>query len=159
MGTHGRGGGGGVGLPRQLRVYPPKHKPNMFCNMSAFCTSVMLDISWSASKVLTKQQGPTATCYCFLNTNLGANKDNLKCRIYQCLSGLDYLDHKVHIYKEYQSVCPLVAIGTLPPPLSPASVTLPTEPKGGGHTRLAGEGLGESQFRRLGEKLSTLPTL
>ncbi len=61
----------------------------MFCNMSALCTSVMLDISRSAGKVLTKQQGPTATCYCFLNTNLGANNDNLKCRIYQCLPGLD----------------------------------------------------------------------
>ena len=42
--------------------------------------------------------------------------------------------HKVHIYKEYHSVCPLVGIGTLPPPLSPASVPLPPEPKGGGHT-------------------------
>jgi hypothetical protein len=43
---------------------------------------------------------------------------------------------KVYIYKEYHSVCPL------PTPLSPAS-----------------EGLGESQFRRLEKKLSTLPTL
>ncbi len=30
--------------------------------------------------------------------------------------------HKVHKYKEYYSVCPLVGIGTLPPPLSLASV-------------------------------------
>jgi hypothetical protein len=64
----------------------------------------------------------------------------------------------VHIYKEYHSVCPLVGIGTLPPPLSPASMPLPPEPKGGAHSP-AGKGLGESQFRRLGEKLSTLPTL
>ncbi len=40
----------------------------------------------------------------------------------------------VHIYKEYHSVCPLVGIGTLQPPLSPASVPLPPEPKKA-HTR------------------------
>ncbi len=45
-----------------------------------------------------------------------------------------------------------------PTPLSPASVTLPPEPGGGAHSP-AGEGLGESQFRRLEKKLSTLPTL
>ncbi len=65
--------------------------------------------------------------------------------------------HKVRIYKEYHTVCPLVGIGTLPTPLSPASVPLPPE-AGGGHSP-AGEGLGESQFRRLEKKLSTLPTL
>ncbi len=46
----------------------------------------------------------------------------------------------------------------VPPPLSPPSVTLPSEPKGGAHAP-AGEGLGKSQFRRLEKKLSTLPTL
>jgi hypothetical protein len=43
--------------------------------------------------------------------------------------------HEVHvhsIYLEYHSVCPLVGIGTLPLPLSIASVPLPLEPKGGG---------------------------
>jgi hypothetical protein len=34
----------------------------------------------------------------------------------------------------------------------------PPEPDGGAHSS-AGEGLGESQFRRLEKKLSTLPTL
>jgi hypothetical protein len=71
--------------------------------------------------------------------------------------------HKVRIYKEYHSVCPLVGIGTLPPPLSPASVPLPPEPKmgGGGVGALApaGEGVGESQFHRLEKKLSTMSTL
>jgi hypothetical protein len=43
--------------------------------------------------------------------------------------------HKVHIFTEYHSVCPLVRIGTLPSPLSPASVPLPPEPKGR-HTHL-----------------------
>ncbi len=66
--------------------------------------------------------------------------------------------HKVRINKEYHSVCPLVGIGTLPTPLSPASVPLPPEPGGGAHSP-AGEGLGESQFRRLEKKVSTLPTL
>jgi hypothetical protein len=66
--------------------------------------------------------------------------------------------HKVHIYTEYHIVCSLVGFGTLPPLLSPASVPLPSEPKGGAHSP-AGEGVGESQFRRLEKKLSTLPTL
>jgi hypothetical protein len=39
---------------------------------------------------------------------------------------------KVRIYKEYHSVCPLVGIGTLPTPLSPASVPLPQNRRGGG---------------------------
>ncbi len=42
------------------------------------------------------------------------------------------------------SVCPLVGVGTLPTPLSPARVPLPPEPGGGGHTRLRVKGLGES---------------
>ncbi len=63
-------------------------------------------------------------------------------------------------FLQYETVWPtLVGIGTLPPPLSPASVPLPPEPGGGGAHSPAGEGLGESQFRRLEKKLSTLPTL
>ncbi len=53
-----------------------------------------------------------------------------------------YCIHKAHIYEEYHSVCPLLGIGTLPPPLSPASVPLPPESKGGGHTRLRVRGWG-----------------
>jgi hypothetical protein len=77
------------------------------------------------------------------------------------------------MYEEYHSVCPVVGIGTLLTPLSPASVSLPPEPGGrggegggspncggvGGVPTAAGEGLGESQFRRLEKKLSALPTL
>ncbi len=55
---------------------------------------------------------------------------------------LDQEDHKVHIFIEYHSVCPLVGIGTLPPPLSSASAPLPPEPKGGRHTRLRVRGWG-----------------
>jgi hypothetical protein len=51
--------------------------------------------------------------------------------------------HKVDTYKEYRSLCPLVGIGTLPTPLSPASVPLPPELKGVvGHTRLRVRGWG-----------------
>jgi hypothetical protein len=51
-----------------------------------------------------------------------------------CTSSLMYAGgHKVCIYKEYHSVCPLVGIGTLPTPLSPASVPSPQN-WGGGHT-------------------------
>jgi hypothetical protein len=38
--------------------------------------------------------------------------------------------HKVHIFTEYHNVCLLVGIGTLPPTLSPASVTLPRNQRG-----------------------------
>jgi hypothetical protein len=38
------------------------------------------------------------------------------------LAFLFSLGHKVHIYKKYHSVCPLLGIGTLPPPLSPAGI-------------------------------------
>jgi hypothetical protein len=38
--------------------------------------------------------------------------------------------HKVHIYLEYPSVCPLVGIGTAPPPLPQASAVYPQ--RGGG---------------------------
>ncbi len=63
----------------------------------------------------------------------------------------------VHI--EYHSVCPLVGIGTLPLPLPQASVPLPPGTKGGKAHSPRGEGLGESQFRRLEKKPNTLPTL
>jgi hypothetical protein len=46
-------------------------------------------------------------------------------------------------------------IGTLPTPLSPASVPLPPEPGGGGANSPAVEWLGESQFRRLEKKLNS----
>jgi hypothetical protein len=57
--------------------------------------------------------------------------------------------HKLHI------VCPLVGIGTLPPP-SP----FPPDLKGGGLHSSAGEGVGEFQFGRLEKSLvGTLSTL
>jgi hypothetical protein len=68
-----------------------------------------------------------------------------------------YYLHKVRIFKEYHSVCPLVGIATIPTPLSPASV--PSPQHGGGAHSPAGEGLGDSQYRRLEKKLSTLPAL
>ncbi len=40
--------------------------------------------------------------------------------------------HKVHLCLEYYSVCPLIRIGTLPPPNSPESMPLPPVPKKGG---------------------------
>jgi hypothetical protein len=51
--------------------------------------------------------------------------------------------HKVHKYLEYHSVCPLVRIGTPPPPLPQASVS-PLGTKGGKviHTRLRVRGWG-----------------
>jgi hypothetical protein len=75
------------------------------------------------------------------------------------------VSHKVRIYKEYHSVCPLVGIGTLPtaptPSLASECAPPPRTGMGGGglaHSP-AGEGLGEFQFRRLEKKLSTLLTL
>ncbi len=54
----------------------------------------------------------------------------------------DCVPHKVRIYTEYHGLCPLVGIGTLPTHLTPASVPLPPEPKGRGHTRLQVRGWG-----------------
>ncbi len=51
--------------------------------------------------------------------------------------------HEVRKYIEYHSVCPLVGIETLTTPLSPASVPLPPEQGGWGHTHLRVRGLGD----------------
>jgi hypothetical protein len=77
----------------------------------------------------------------------------------QLLHGLDIIHHKVHIYIEYDNVYPLVGIGTLPTTHTQASVPLPPGTRGGGAHSPAGEGLGESQFRRIEKKLNTLSTL
>jgi hypothetical protein len=61
------------------------------------------------------------------------------------------LHHKVHIYIEHHSVCPLVRIGP-PPLLSPASdCVAPSEAKGGG-TLVRGWGSGGVPIRTTGEK-------
>jgi hypothetical protein len=80
------------------------------------------------------------------------------CQFGKVAAVLGLVQHKVRTYKENHNVCPLVGTGTLPTPLSPAIVPLPPEPGGGGAHLPAGEGLGESQFRRLEKKLSTLPS-
>ncbi len=46
-----------------------------------------------------------------------------------------------------------------PTPLAAGECSLPPGPKGGGAHSPAAKGIGESQFRRLEKKLSTLPTL
>ncbi len=50
-------------------------------------------------------------------------------------------EHKVHIYLEYHSVCPLVRFGTPPPSLSRKRVCSAPRTKGGTHS-LTGEGVG-----------------
>ncbi len=60
------------------------------------------------------------------------------------------------LFLEYQSVC-LRPNWLPPPPLPPASVPPPLEPKG--QHSLAGEGAGGSQFERLKIKRGTLSTL
>ncbi len=67
------------------------------------------------------------------------------------------LSHKVRKYKEYHSACPLLGIGTLPTPLSPASVPLSPSPRtggGGGHTRLWMRGWGSPNSDDWKESLS-----
>ncbi len=80
--------------------------------------------------------------------------DQLKVAGVRSLSLSHQIHHKVHIYLEYHSVCPLVGIGTLSPPLLQASV-LPPGTKGETHLP-ACEEVGESEFGRLERKLSTL---
>jgi hypothetical protein len=63
--------------------------------------------------------------------------------------------HKVHIYLEYHSVCPLVRIGT-PHPVYRKCVPLPGT-KGGGETlTAAGEGRGANSDDWRKSTLSTL---
>jgi hypothetical protein len=68
------------------------------------------------------------------------------------------MEHKIHIYLEYLSVCPLV--GMEPPTPSPAiECVIPPVTNGGDTHSPAGEGVGESQFGRLEKKPSPLSTL
>ncbi len=69
----------------------------------------------------------------------------------------DYFYHKAHM--NYHSVCPLVGGTRDPPPPLPQASVPPRHQRGGGQTRLRVRGWGESKFRRLEKKLSTLPTL
>ncbi len=73
-------------------------------------------------------------------------------------SWMDINNHKVHIYKSTTVYVPSSELGLSPPLLSPAIVPLPPNQRWGAHSP-AGQGVGESQFRRLEKKLSTLPTL
>jgi hypothetical protein len=50
--------------------------------------------------------------------------------------------HKVHIYTEYHSVCPLVGIRTLPSPSLASECAPPPQPKGGRAHSPAGKGWG-----------------
>jgi len=60
----------------------------------------------------------------------------------------------IHIKSTTMCLCPLVGIGTLPPPLSPASVTVPLPPgtKGRGGTLACGWGVGGVPIPTTGEK-------
>jgi hypothetical protein len=69
---------------------------------------------------------------------------------YKEIRRFDGMHHKVHTFKEYHSVCPLVGIGILPTPLSPASVPLPPEPRRG--TLACGRGVGGVPIPTTGEK-------
>ncbi len=58
------------------------------------------------------------------------------------ITNLKSATHKVLIFKEHHSVCPLVGIGTPPIPLPQASVPFPSDKRVGGHTRLRLKGWG-----------------
>jgi hypothetical protein len=68
------------------------------------------------------------------------------------------LSHKVLIYLEYHSVCPIDRIGTPPPIPSPASECVSPGTKGGGGTLSCGCGVGVP-VRSTGKKPSTVSTL
>jgi hypothetical protein len=62
---------------------------------------------------------------------------------YYIESSLEYWQHKVLIYIEHHSVCPLVGIGTPPHPFSHKRVCPPPpDQRVGGHTRLRLKGWG-----------------
>ncbi len=56
------------------------------------------------------------------------------------------------MYLEYHSVRPLVRIGTLPPPLPQASLSLPRKQRGWDTLARAGEGSGVVPIQTTGEK-------
>jgi hypothetical protein len=53
----------------------------------------------------------------------------------------EYFTHKVIIYLEHHSVCPLVGIGTPPTPFPPASVPSPPDQRVGGTLACCGGGV------------------
>jgi hypothetical protein len=66
---------------------------------------------------------------------------------------------RAYKYKEYDSACPLVGIGTPPPPSHASECAPPPGTKGGGGLRSPKDERGWGggfQFRRLEKKLSTL---
>ncbi len=69
--------------------------------------------------------------------------------------------HKVHLFTKYhmQHMSPRRNWESPTHGLASECASPPPEPKGRGADSPAGLGLGESQFRRLEKKLSTLPTL
>ncbi len=62
-----------------------------------------------------------------------------------------------YLYIKSTTVYPLVGIEYPPTPLPQASVPSPPDQRVGGTHSPAAKGVGESQFRRLEKKLSTLP--
>ncbi len=90
---------------------------------------------------------------------LARHIDHRDLRLQVSLQHRGRLCHKVLIYKEYHSPCPLVGIGTLPTPLSRQQGCPSPHNRGRGDHSPASEGSRESLFRRLEKKLSTLPTL
>ncbi len=79
---------------------------------------------------------------------------------YPMLLEARYYMQKVHIYLEYHNVCPLVRIGTPPPPPLPqASVSLPQNQRGGEDTLACGWGGGGSQLGRLYSVYSVTPKI
>ncbi len=85
---------------------------------------------------------------------------------YKFFSGIIYAQgayfftakHKVLIYSTPLCMSPR-RNWDFPNPSPPSEHALPPGPKGGGAHSPASKGMGESQFRRLEKKLSTLPTL
>jgi hypothetical protein len=64
-------------------------------------------------------------------------------------------NHKVLIYIEHHSVCPLVGIAwDSPTPLAASECALPPVPNGEGAHSPAAKGVGESQFQRLEKRLA-----
>ncbi len=71
----------------------------------------------------------------------------------------DMWPQNTYIYRVPQCMSPRRNWDSPTPSRASEWVPLPPEPGGGGANSPAGEGLGESQFRRLEKKLSILPTL
>jgi hypothetical protein len=126
----------------------PKYICCRQCCGSAFDLSLKNDVNVGTS-VLNPDPDPYGDPYVFRHSDPFVRgmdpRTRIRIRIRTKMLRIPTQSTYIHIKSTAVYLCPLVGIGTLPPPLSPASVPLPLDKGWGAHSP-AGGGLGKSQF-------------